>query len=195
MLLLHSQLAPLRGPASVKTSELPTGATKSSRSLDEVAQAMDDARLAAQSQRVYDAALAEALEGPAAALNRAADDLEAARVRAEEMLCADAVELAVEIARQITKVRFHAGEYALEQIVRSTLAASDIRRGRCVVRVHPADEEMMRKIKFRDETTFELDGSLVRGAVHVETPRGLLVRDPNAALEEIREQLLEELVE
>ena len=44
------------------------------------------------------------------------------------------------------------------------------------------------------DPTLELDPNMVRGDVHLSTPRGLLVRDLDSALDTIREQLLEELV-
>lgn len=162
--------------------------------LDEIGEAM----LTEDRHAAMDAARQEAREEAARtaveALNQATDRLDASRERAEEALSADAVTLAVEIARQILKVQIAAGDYGLEQIVRSTLSASEIKRGRCVVHLHPADAEMLQDVVFRGETEIVSTGDIPRGSVQLETPRGLLVRDPNAALEEIREQLLEDLV-
>ena len=120
--------------------------------------------------------------------------IDAARERAEEALASDAVHLGVEIARQILKIEIRAENYDLETIVRATLAASEIKRGKCVVRVHPDDAKLLETVEFRDETEVRTGSAISRGTVHVETPRGLLVREPSAAIEEIREQLLEDLV-
>ena len=57
----------------------------------------------------------------------------------EDALASDAVELGVEIARQLLKIEIAAENYDLEGIVRATLAASDIKRGHCVVHIHPDD--------------------------------------------------------
>ena len=53
---------------------------------------------------------------------------------------------------------------------------------------------MLKAATFRDETVISADSNVERGTVHLDTPRGLLVRDPSAALDEIREQLLEDLI-
>ena len=140
------------------------------------------------------AAHEEATRTAARALEAAAEALDAAREQAVAALSGDAVSLAVEIARQILKVEITASNYDLEQIVRATLAASGVKRGHCVVHVHPEDAAMLDGVVFREETVLQPDTDVARGTVHVETPRGLLVREPAAALEEIREQLLEDLV-
>lgn len=162
--------------------------------LDEIGAAMQMADRQAAMESARQEARAEAVQTAANALQGATERLDAARERAEEALGADAVALAVEIARQILKVQISSGDYGLEQIVRSTLSASDIKRGRCIVHLHPADAEMLKDVVFRGQTEIMSDGDIPRGSVQLETPRGLLVRDPNAALEEIREQLLEDLV-
>ena len=60
--------------------------------------------------------------------------------------------------------------------------------------LHPDDHARLKGVLFRSGTTLELDPNMVRGDVHLSTPRGLLVRDLDSALEAIREQLLKELV-
>ena len=132
--------------------------------------------------------MAHAVQG----LNRAVEKLDQARVDAEESFAANTISLAVEIARQLLKVQINAGDYALEKIVRSTLAASEIKRGECAVHLNPTDAQSLENVVFREGTVIVPDGDIPRGSVHLETPRGLLVRDPNAALNEICEQLLEE---
>ena len=166
----------------------------SARSLDEIADALGELELRRASEAIRREAFMEATETAAKALASAAERIELAIDRAEESLSCDAVELGVEIARQILKLEVQAGNYDLERIVRATLGASDVKRGRCVVYVHPDDAAMLEDTVFREETEVRPDASVPRGGVHVETPRGLLVRDASAAREEIREQLLEDLV-
>ena len=170
-----------------------TGVQENERSLEELAAATlgasQDAATEIARKEGHDDAVAHA----ARALEAAASRLDAAREDAEKALAGNAIDLAVEIARQILKVQISAGDFALEQIVRSTLSASEIKKGHCAVRLHPKDAESLKDVAFRDETVIVADGDIPRGSVQLETPRGLLVRDPNAALEEIREQLLEEL--
>lgn len=162
--------------------------------LGDLARALDADRMRARDERIR-AEVREELRGmAAAALEAAGDRITEAIDRAEESLSTDAIELGVEIARQILKVEIAASNYDLERLVRSTLGASDVKRGHCVVFLNPDDIEMIDGVTFRKETELRSDASVPRGSVHVETPRGLLVRDPNAALEEIREQLLEDLV-
>ncbi|QDV04993.1 flagellar assembly protein H [Planctomycetes bacterium Poly30] len=171
----------------VEAQVVPTG-------LDEMGAALLTAEREVAMEAARQEAREEAMQTAVKALNAAADRLDEAREFAEEALSADAVALGVEIARQILKVQIASGDYGLEQIVRSTLSASEIKRGRCIVHLHPADAEMLKDVVFRGETEIMSDGDIPRGSVQLETPRGLLVRDPNAALEEIREQLLEDIV-
>lgn len=182
------------GFATVRTTRSPQGVRLVEGSLDQLARDLDDHRvqtaLAAERREAHE----EATRTAARALGAAVDLLEDARERAVEALSADAVTLAVEIARQILKVEIAAENYDLEQIVRATLAASGVKRGHCIVHVHPQDAAMLDDVVFREETILQPDIDVARGTVHVETPKGLLVREPGAALEEIREQLLEDLV-
>ncbi|MEL6429327.1 MAG: FliH/SctL family protein [Planctomycetota bacterium] len=180
--------------ARVTTRAGVTSVRASARSLDEIADALAELDLKRASEAIRREAFMEATETAAKALASAAERIELAIDRAEESLSCDAVELGVEIARQILKLEVQAGNYDLERIVRATLGASDVKRGRCVVYVHPDDAAMLEDTVFREETEVRPDASVPRGGVHVETPRGLLVRDASAALEEIREQLLEDLV-
>lgn len=170
-----------------------TGVQESERSLEELAASTlresQNAAMEVARKEGHDDAVAHA----ARALEAAASRLDSAREDAEEALAGNAISLAVEIARQILKVQISAGDFALEQIVRSTLSASEIKQGHCIVHLHPKDAESLKDVAFRDETVIVADGDIPRGSVQLETPRGLLVRDSNAALDEICEQLLEEL--
>ena len=182
------------GVTRIRTARAPRGVRLVDTSFDALGQSLDQKRIQTTLAAERRAAHEEATRTAARALEAAAGALDEARQRAVATLSGDAVSLAVEIARQILKVEIAASNYDLEQIVRSTLAASGIKRGGCVVHVNPEDAEMLDGVVFREETVLQPDADVERGTVHVETPRGVLVREPAAALEEIREQLLEDLV-
>lgn len=194
--MLEIATIPLRaaGATRIRTARAPRGVRLVDVGLEELGRKLEaeHVRIALAEERR--AAHEEATRTAARALEAAVEALDAAREQAVAALSGDAVSLAVEIARQILKVEITASNYDLEQIVRATLAASGVKRGHCVVHVHPEDAAMLDGVVFREETVLQPDTDVDRGTVHVETPRGLLVREPAAALEEIREQLLEDLV-
>lgn len=128
---------------------------------------------------------AEALRNAAGALQRAADELEAEHSRAAQL----AVELALEIARVLLRREVRAKNYDLEAIVRETLAVSGVDRGRCVVHLNPEDAAALESVAFRAGTTLEPDVAVARGNVQVSTPRGLLVREFEQALDAIGSEL------
>jgi len=136
----------------------------------------------------------EALEGGGRLLEAAVTQLDAARTRAERDLPREVVELAVDLSDQLLRARLADGAYDLERIVRSALAGGGIERGRCTVYLNPADLKRLEGVRFREDTLLAAQPSLTPGTVHVETKRGLLVRDPVEALEQVRESLLEGLV-
>lgn len=179
---------------SVKLTRTPVRASIRADGLDvvrgEVAQREREAAHAAG----FDAGRRETLDGAARLLAAAVEQVEAARVRAEQDLPREVIELAVEIADQLLRVRLSDGAYDLERIVRNALAGGGVDRGRCTVRVHPRDLAQLHGATFREDTVLVPHSELAIGCVHVETSRGLLVRDPFEALEQIREELLEGLV-
>lgn len=136
----------------------------------------------------------EALEGAGRLLDAAVQQVDAARNRAEQALPREVVELAVEVADQLLRARLADGAYDLEKMVRSALAGGGTERGRCVVRLHPIDLQRLESVHFREDTSLMAQTDLTPGTVHVEMKRGLLVRDPVEALDQIREALLEGLV-
>ena len=158
-----------------------------------LAHSLEQARLVAAEERGYARGQAEALEGAAQALNQAAERLDQAREQATAQLTSDTVELAVEIARQLVQVEISAENYDLERIVRTSLAHSGLGRGSAVVHVSPEDQERLAAITFRAGTEIKADPKIQAGDVQVESPRGLLVREIDASLESIREQLLEDI--
>lgn len=136
----------------------------------------------------------EALAGAARLLDAAVKQVDTARSRAEQDLPREVLELAVEVADQLMRARLADGAYDLERIVRSALAGGGVDRGRCVVRLHPTDLKRLEGVHFREDTSLVAQPDLALGTVHVEMKRGLLVRDPVEALDQIREALLEGLV-
>lgn len=136
----------------------------------------------------------ETLAGGARLLQAAAERVDAARERAERALPREVIELSVELTDQLLRLRLADGAYDVERIVRSALAGGGLERGRCVVHLHPTDLARLEDVRFREDTELVPDPDLAPGTVHVETKRGLLVRDPHEALEHIREALLEGLV-
>lgn len=128
---------------------------------------------------------AEALQHAAGALLRATEALEGEQDRAAKL----AVEMALEIARVLLRREALAGNYDLEAIVRETLAVSGVDRGRCVVHVHPEDAKALESVAFRAGTVIEADVAVSRGNVQVSTPRGLMVREFEQALEAIASEL------
>ena len=181
------------GPPSVSLHAVPNGVRVAAGSLDELAQHAQEQRLAA----AHDLGRAEGREElratSCALVERVCAALDAARERALDEVTSGSVELAVEIARQLLKLHVQAGDYDLERIVRGALDDSGVGRGRCIVHVSLDDMELLDGVTFRAETSVEPDPDLARGEIHVTTPRGLLVRDLESALESIREQLLEDL--
>ena len=77
----------------------------------------------------------------------------------------------------------------MERIVRETLQAAGVGRGTCVVHLNPSDAARLADVVFRAGTTLESDPEVAPGDVHVTTPRGLLVRDVEAAVASIGERL------
>ena len=61
----------------------------------------------------------------------------------------------------------------------------------CTLKMHPEDAEAIDPSRFRSNTRFESDPDVARADVHVSTPQGLLVRDLDATLTRVREELLE----
>lgn len=134
------------------------------------------------------------LEGAGRLLDAAIQQIDVARCRAEQALPREVLELAVEVSDQLLRARLADGAYDLEKMVRSALAGGGSERGRCVVHLHPTDLKRLEGVHFREDTSLVAQADLAPGTVHVEMKRGLLVRDPIEALEQIREALLEGLV-
>lgn len=135
----------------------------------------------------------EAAEQAAGALARAAEALDEERRRACASLAHAAVELAIEVSRELLRREVAAGRYDIERMVRDTLESSSAGRARCIVHLHPEDVRALEKIPFRSGTSLQPDIGVARGDVHVETSLGLMVRELDGALESIAESLREML--
>ena len=183
----------MQGASKVRLHTSPCAARVVAVPLDELEVDRERSLLAAAFERGREAGVAEVRETTAVLVQKICDDLDAAREHALQQIGRYAVDLSVEIARQLLKIRLEAGDYDLERIVRGALDDSAIGRGQCVVHVSPEDEAKLDGLAFRAGTSIEVDPDLVRGDVTVTTSRGLLVRDLEAVLESIREQLLEDM--
>ena len=127
-----------------------------------------------------------------ARLDTAAEALETQRLETEKAISALSVELALEIAAALVRREVHAGNHDVERIVRESLAAAETGRAACKVHVHPTDAATLAGVTFRSGTEICADEGIQRGSVHVETERGLLVRDSSELLERIGRRLREE---
>lgn len=178
----------------VTLSAPPTSGRVEPKGLDAIRDALTARQVAAAYQRGHTEGSRETLQGGVRILTTAAAQLDAARERAELDLPREVLELAVELADQILRLRLAEGAYDIERIVRSALAGGGTERGRCVVHLHPDDLARLDGARFREDTVLAANSDLAPGTVHVETKRGLLLRDPHEALEQVREALLEGLV-
>ena len=135
---------------------------------------------------------ARALSGAVRRLDEAVDTLLRAREEIDRAVAEDSAKLALVIAREIVRAEIDAGRYDIERIVRETLQVSGAGRSECVVHLHADDVQRLSGIVFRSATRLEADPEVTRGDVHVSTPRGIVVRDLDAALASVAERLRED---
>lgn len=136
--------------------------------------------------------LADQKNGGRALLEAAFDRLEGTREAAEQALASQAVELAVGIASELLRKELDAGRYDIGAIVREALVASEAGRGAVRVHLAPSDHARLDASTFRRGTELIADPELRPGDVHVETARGILVREIDETLATIRQRLMEE---
>ncbi|MCA8980466.1 MAG: hypothetical protein H6831_11645 [Planctomycetes bacterium] len=149
--------------------------------------------LAAAEARGRAAGRAEALDGASALLAAAAERYDRERRELSEQAGKVAAELSVEIVRQLLRVEVPKGNYDIETIVREVISQGDTGYGKHVIHVNPADAERLADIPFRAGTTVESDPDVRLCDVRLETPQGVLVRQLDACLREIRERLSEDV--
>lgn len=176
-------------PERVTTHREPNGARITSGGLD----AAREHLCARREREAFERGRADMRQSIGSGFDAAVERLDAAREEALQHLNHTAVELAVDIARQLLRVELPAGHYDLVQIVRETLAFSGDSRGPCTVHLNPTDAAALADIPFRSGTQIESDPAVPRASVHVTTPHGLLVRDLDEALRSIGERLLGDL--
>jgi flagellar biosynthesis/type III secretory pathway protein FliH len=169
------------------------GAELSSRDVATVLAERTERRIHEAHEEGFAAGHSQALAQFGPMFDSAIDHLDKFREHSTNEMARDAVELAVEIARQLVQCRVSAGDYDLERMVRGALDAADVGRGNCSVHVAADDYERLEHIVFRGGTKIEVDTEMNPGDLHVATPRGLLVRELAPTLDAIREQLLEDI--
>ena len=179
--------------ASIQLHTAPVDVRTQPLSLEALGQRIRDEDLGSAYARGVQDGAAKALEEAAGALQLAVERLDAAREHALEQMTVSTVELSIEIARQLIQVEIEAGHYDLERIIRMSLAHSGLGRGAAQVHVSPEDHERLSHVTFRKGTEIVPNTQLESGDVHVESPNGLLVREIDACLENIREALLEDI--
>jgi len=135
---------------------------------------------------------ARATKGAVQRLDEALAVLVAARAESDRAVAEDAVKLALVIARELVRTEVDAGRHDIERIVREALHASGAGRAECVVHLHSDDLKRLDGVAFRSATRLEADPEIPRGDVHVSTPRGIVVRDLDAALASVAERLKED---
>lgn len=169
------------------------GAALSSRDAATVLAERTERRIDAAREAGFAAGQQQALTRFGPMFDQAVERLDAFRESSTDEMARDAVDLAVEIARQLVQCQVNAADYDLERMVRGALDAADVGRAECCVHVAPADFEKLEDVVFRTGTKIEVDSEMSPGDVHVVTSRGLLVRELEPTLDAIREQLLEDL--
>jgi flagellar assembly protein FliH len=135
---------------------------------------------------------ARAMAGAVLRFDAAAVELVRAREHTDRAVAEDAAKLALVIAREIVRREIDEQRYDIERIVRDALHASGAGRSECVVHLHADDVERLQGVAFRSATRLEADPEISRGDVHVSTPRGVVVRDLDAALAAVAERLKED---
>ncbi len=176
-------------PERIRLEQSPSGARVVPGGLE----ALWEERARARAELAWEAGRAEAEAGAVRALEEAVSRLDEEREGDRQELARTAVLLALEIARQLLRREVPRGGYDLEAIVREALAAADVGRGPCTVRLNPEDADRVQNVAFRSGTRVEPDPGVPCGSVQIDTPRGLLVRDLDEALRDIGERLLSSL--
>jgi len=177
----------------VRISSAPQAARIVDVNFDELRDKAHAAGLAAAEARGHAAGYAEAIAGAAATLEQATEQYQQERTELADKAGTCATELAIEIMRQLLRVEVPAGNYDLEGIVRSVLAQGDTGYGQHVIHLNPVDAEALKDVQFRAGTTVEADTEVRRCDVRIQTPAGVLVRELDTCLRDIRERLLGDL--
>jgi len=177
----------------VDLQSMPQAIALSAEALPELeARLSSETKTAAYEEGARDA-IERATQEAVGALHQAVERVDASREQALDQLSVSAVELAVEIARQIIQVEVRAENYDLERIIRTSLSHSGMGRGSADVHVSSADFDRLSNVTFRKGTQILPNPQLSDGDVHIDSPNGLLVREIDVCLDNVREQLLEDV--
>lgn len=178
---------------SLRTGHVPRAARIVELELDAYVGEARRAELAEAEARGFAAGSAHALAESAALLIAAADHYDAARRELSDQAGKVAADLSVEIVRQLLRVEVPQGRYDIETIVREVITQGDAGYGKHVIHLNPVDAERISAAQFRAGTSVEADPDVRLGDVRLETPQGVLVRQLDACLREIRERLVGDL--
>jgi len=147
------------------------------------------AELAAAEQRGHKRGHAEALARYADTIQKVVEGVEDAGERAVEGLAARTAVLVAAVSSQVLRQELEAGRYNIERMVRDTLATAATGRSPCTVRVHPDDAQKLAAVPFRSGTSVEADSEVAPGCVQVESAHGLVVREIEEILRQLRANL------
>jgi flagellar biosynthesis/type III secretory pathway protein FliH len=175
---------------NLHTTQIPRAARIVELELDAYGDKLRADELAEAEARGYAAGRAEALAGSAALLEAAAERFDVERQELSERAGKVAAELAHEIVRQLLRIDVPKGNYDLETIVREVISQGDTGYGKHVIHLHPDDAARLGDVPFRAGTTIEADPDVRLCDVRLETPQGVLVRQLDACLRDIRERLV-----
>ena len=162
-------------------------------------QALLDLKLKAEREQARD----EALQAAALAFRNAVEPLAAHQQANLEQVAALAVELGLEVARQVVGDAADRGRVDLRPVVTDCLQRAVLAPGesQVVVRVHPEDRELLvDALGVSGELAhgplpcrFEADGDQPRGSVQVATGVGCLTMDPRDVVQRVAAAVREEL--
>lgn len=152
--------------------------------------ALADARRHEHEERLRAEGFQLATQSAVGLLERALEELAVERQGMLTNIAEHAAQLAVEIAQELLRKELKEANYDITAIVRSVLEETSV-SGPNTLRVNPEDAAALESVSFRTGTVIESDPAIRRGDVHLETAQGVLVRDIDACLATIRENLLE----
>ena len=171
---------------SLRVSTPPSGVRIADRSLD----ALAATRRAEYEERLRAEGFQLATQGPIECLERALEAIEADREEMLTKLAEHAAQIGVEIAQELLRKELKEANYDIKAIVRSVLEETSV-GGPHTLRVNPEDAAVLEEVSFRTGTVVEADPTVRRADVHLQTAQGVLVRDIDACLATIRENLHE----
>lgn len=182
-------------PEPLRLGGVPTDVRVAAVPFEAALEAVWERRAAARAQAAADDARAsteaELLGRLSAAVDAAVAAVEAEREAVETSLTEAAVSIGLEIARHVVRTELDEGRHELESVVRECLAKGTRGRGACQVYTCAEDHARLQDMRLRAATELLVDPSLAPGEIRVESPQGLVVRDPESVIERVAEALRE----